>query len=502
MVKARIKILTISFILTLGLISLVAAQAVVPQTNGSSPHSEMTFLTVSSDGTVTGGGIFNGTELIPGISSSSPEVQNLMAAALIYWEGDMPPIPPELLNELIGGDGNGTDGFGSFGDIEELLNLIPNKMFVTAYPSGLSLSSIQTYSQNLADDFSSAFGLTLTKASEINLTIPEMFGIYITEYTYVSTSVPSGILTTLNDLGGLAEAFASVTDAHSIAYGAGIIGHALDLLMNMSGSGFEEILGQSFIFAAARWDFYLASAGRHNLSISQLMDHVGNISWGIDVSTAMLSVMFPNGTNITDYYPPGMTEGYDPPNLNGGFSAGESHSDIWIQFNYTFPLNLSVTRTFTIDGTPVTDYTIPMGTPIVVSIEVENLEANETAANVVLDDFAFFDKYPMISYLSGDLESGYVYDIGTLSPGQSVTIGYTIQFNEEGFYDYPRAEVSFVWNSTPYTAYSEHFVFEVASLDLFGLLARVVADYPLYAGIGITIVLGGILYQAYRIFKR
>ena len=165
-------------------------------------------------------------------------------------------------------------------------------------------------------------------------------------------------------------------------------------------------------------------------------------------------------------------------------------------------MNLSVTRTFTIDGTPVTDYTIPMGTPIVVSIEVENLEANETAANVVLDDSAFFDKYPMISYLSGDLESGYVYDIGTLSPGQSVTIGYIIQFNEEGFYDYPRAEVSFVWNSTPYTAYSEHFVFEVASLDLFGLLARVVADYPLYAGIGITIVLGGILYQAYRIFKR
>ncbi|MFX1352172.1 MAG: hypothetical protein ACFFA1_08135, partial [Promethearchaeota archaeon] len=132
MSKARIKTLTISFILTLGLISIFAAQAAVPQTNGSSPHSEMTFLTISSDGTVTGGGIFNGTELIPGISPSSPEVQNLMAAALVYWEGDTPPIPPELLNELIGGDenGNGTDGFGSFEDIDELLNLIPNQMFV------------------------------------------------------------------------------------------------------------------------------------------------------------------------------------------------------------------------------------------------------------------------------------------------------------------------------------------------------------------------------------
>ncbi|MFX0069285.1 MAG: hypothetical protein ACFE7S_08675 [Candidatus Hodarchaeota archaeon] len=504
MSKARIKTLTISFILTLGLISIFAAQAAVPQTNGSSPHSEMTFLTISSDGTVTGGGIFNGTELIPGISPSSPEVQNLMAAALVYWEGDTPPIPPELLNELIGGDenGNGTDGFGSFEDIDELLNLIPNQMFVTAYPSDLSLSSIQTYSQNLADDFGSAFGLTLTKASEINLTIPEMFGIYITEYTYVSSNVPSGILTNLSGLGGLAEVFSSVTDAQSIAYGAGIIGHALESLMNISGSGFEQIFGQSFIFAAARWDFYLASAGRHNLSINQLTGHAGDISWGTDVSTAMLSVMFPTGTNITDYYPPSMTVGYDPPNLSGGFSAGESHSDIWIQFNYTFPLNLSISRTFAIEGTPITDDSIPLGSPIEVTIEVENLEANETATSVVLSDSAFFVKYPMVNYLSGDLESGYVYDIGTLGPGQSVSVDYTIQFNDEGFYDYPRAEVSFVWNSTPYKAYSEHFVFEVASLDLLGLLARVVADYPLYAGIGIAAVFGGILYQAYRIIKK
>ncbi|MFX0096132.1 MAG: hypothetical protein ACFE7E_00060 [Candidatus Hodarchaeota archaeon] len=504
MVKTRIKILTISFILTLGLIGLVSAQAIVTQTNGSSPHSEMTFLTVSSDGTVTAGGIFNGTELIPGIGSGSPEVQNLMAAALVYWDGDIPPIPPEFLSELIGGDdnGGGTDGFGSFGDISELLNLIPNQMFVTAYPSDLSLSSIQTYSQNLADDFSSAFGLTLTKASEINLTIPEMFGVYVTEYTYISPNVPSGILATLGDLGGLAEAFASVTNAHSIAYGAGIIGNALESLMNISGSGFEDIFGQSFIFAAARWDFYLASAGSHNLSVSQLTGHLGNITWGIDVNTAMLNVMFPTGTNITDYYPTSMTLGYDPPNLSGGFSAGESYSDIWIQFNYTFPLNLSVSRTFAIDGTPVTDDSIPLGTPIEVTLEVENLEVNETATDVILDDSAFFNKYPMVSYLSGDLESSYVYNIGTLAPGQNVTIVYTIQFNEEGFYDYPRAEVSFVWNSTLYAAYSEHFVFEVASLDLFGLLARVVADYPLYAGIGIAIVLGGILYQAYRIIKK
>ncbi|MFX1351110.1 MAG: hypothetical protein ACFFA1_02695, partial [Promethearchaeota archaeon] len=177
-------------------------------------------------------------------------------------------------------------------------------------------------------------------------------------------------------------------------------------------------------------------------------------------------------------------------------------SDIWIQFNYTFPLNLSISRTFAIDGTPITDDSIPLGSPIEVTIEVENREANETATSVVLSDSGFFVKYPMVNYLSGDLESGYVYDIGTLAPGQSVSVDYTIQFNDEGFYDYPRAEVSFVWNSTPYKAYSEHFVFEVASLDLLGLLARVVADYPLYAGIGIAAVFGGILYQAYRIIKK
>lgn len=505
LVKPKPKTLTIGFILILGLLGLLTAQTGVSQTNGSSPHSEMAYFAVSGDGTVTGGVMVNGTDLIPGITSSSLEVQNLVAAALIYWDGDTPPIPAELLNELTGGgNGNGSDadGFGSFGDIEELLNLIPNRMFVTAYPSDLSLPSIQSYSQNLADDFGSAFGLTLTKASEINLTIPEMFGIYITEYTYVSSSVPSGILTTLSGLGGLAEVFSSVTDAHSTAYGAGIIGQALEPFLNISGSGFEEIFGQSFVVAAGRWDFYLASAGSHNLSISELAGHVGTVSWGTDVDTAMLNVIFPTGTSITDYYPSNMSMGYDPPNVGGGFSAGESYSDIWIQFNYTFPLNLSVTRTLTVNGTPVTDDSIPLGTPIGVTIEVRNLEANETASNVVLDDFAFFDKYSMVDYLGGDLDPGYTLSIGTLTPGQSVTVDYAIRFNEEGIYDYPRAEVSFIWNSTLYAAYSEHLVLKTASLGLFELLAKVVSEYPLYAGIGIAIVLGGILYQSYRIVKK
>lgn len=505
MVKTNLKTLAIGFILILGALGLLMAQAGIPQANGSSPHSEMAFFTVSSEGTVTGGVIINGTDLIPGITSSSPEVQNLIAAALIYWDGDTLPIPPELLNELMGGgngNGNDTDGFGSFEDIEELLNLVPDRMFVTAYPSYLSLSSIQSYSQNLADDFGSAFGLTLTKASEINLTIPEMFGIYIIEYTYVSSSAPSGILSMLSSSGGLAEVFSSVTDVHSIAYAAGVIGQALESFMNISGSGFEEIFGQSFVVAAGRWDFYLASAGSHNLSVSQLSGHAEAISWGTDVSTAMLNVIFPMGTSITDYYPPSMSVGYDPPNVGGGFSAGESYSDIWIQFNYTFPLNLSVTRTLTVDGMPVTDDSIPLGRSIGVTIEVENLEANETATNVVLDDFSFFDKYPMVDYLSGDLDPGYTFNIGTLTPGQSVTIDYAIRFDEEGIYDYPRAEVSFVWNSTLYTAYSEHFVLKTASLGLFELLAKVVSDYPLYAGIGIAVVLGGILYQSYRIVKK
>ncbi|MHA1917933.1 MAG: hypothetical protein ACTSUV_06445, partial [Candidatus Ranarchaeia archaeon] len=193
----------------------------------------------------------------------------------------------------------------------------------------------------------------------------------------------------------------------------------------------------------AYWEAKLTGAGSHTFSIKDLTPFTGNISMRSTSNFSLMMMHLPEEANVTDYYPP-MTQynatEQEPLTLFFNQTAGfTSVDDFNVTFNYNFPPKIVVTRFFS-------EYPTTADQPVNITLVVSNQD-NVTVTNVKLQDGGILNDYTTVQLVSGNPNGTWT----SIAPGENKTLTYSVTFESEGVYTFPRAPFFYDWNSTTYS---------------------------------------------------
>ena len=461
---------TLGVVLVLITSSLIAIPYALTE-GGEGFYSENIMGYADSKGRGYVGDLFikSGTQL-EGVST-----EGLLAGVILSQEGVR-----EILPELMGMD---MEGFESF------VNMIPPTVMVTVYVD-IPPEIASQRSEDVSQAFSNAYGVGLHQLMAMEPPIP--FGIetelpQISIVLYQSTGdledLSETYLDQLLDHGGLVELVKDASANGRLVPGAspdsadgsvllsGFVN--IDLILEYMPEDFmdnvtmfipEEILGLvGFAGGVSYWDRGVGSEDE-GLDLLGLLGVDEEVSFTDDSDMSLILLAAPNGTDIggetgapnvkiTTSLP------LDDPKIEFIYemltdlglltltAPGESIDSSSFQISVsgvTLPLNIEVSKSVSTQVASPNDV-------VEVTVTVTNHDT-ETMEDVSLDDSSGFQGYSLSTRLvSGTIQEHW----SAIGPGQSRTIGYTVELGQGGVYSLSPANVTYTYRELSFSDESD-----------------------------------------------
>src|SRR5256712_2580430 len=234
--------------------------------------------------------------------------------------------------------------------------------------------------------------------------------------------------------------------------------------------------------------------GVHQLDLKTLLGFQNNIVGDPAANVSLVSMSFQPGTIL-----------YSPmclPCYNNATSTyyldvtSSSQPDFVARFNYPFAPDIVIQKTSTPDNGPV-------GTTHIIVLTVQNL-TNVTATNLNLNDLQTSSSYAQTLQISPS--GAQTLQASILTPGNSMTMSYTVITTSSGVYVLSPATVNFLWtapNSTKISYNVNTDPTEVTSLS--GPLtqfSRTFTDFQPYSFLLLIPLLITPVIETYRLIRR
>lgn len=451
------------------IIVLSSLSAVLPLGLGADDefYSENMVGYVDDGGTAYVGDVFLDSEgSIGGMDWGGSATENLMGALILTRDG---------MGESI------LEGFGmELEEIGSMVNLIPETMMAAIYVD-IPPEEAESLSGPISDAFSSEYGIDLDPLFTFNPPVmgdenatgpPLQISIVLYQTDADFSEIADGIMDALSEKGGLADLISEAVSngalipgqgegsADGSAFVAGFFN--LDLITSRLGEAsipdemkefipldFEGPL--TFTGSVSYWEDGIAyEEDGETLDLLGLLGIEGEVTFSAesDMSNFLVvtgDIFDPEGeepnmklvtslplddlmsglfnesfidSGIVTVVEPGGT--IDPSSLELGVSG------------LTLPLNVKITKT-------VSDARVKEGSRVEVTVTIKNND-DDPMMNVELDDGGTISSYSLSSRLTSGSTSGYW---PRIDPGQSETISYTIELENNGVYSLSPAQMSY-----------------------------------------------------------
>jgi len=238
-----------------------------------------------------------------------------------------------------------------------------------------------------------------------------------------------------------------------------------------------------------------SKGGTHQLDLKSLLGFQNNLVGDPAANASLVSMSFQPGTIL-----------YNPPSLNPFWNnatstyylnvTSSSRPDFVANFNYPFSPNIVIQKTSTPDAGPV-------GTTHVVVVTVQNLD-NVTVTSLNVNDPQTSSNYAQTLQLSPS--GAQATQAAILTPGNSVTLSYTVTTVSSGVYVLSPATVNFLWtapNNTKITYSVATDPTEITSLaGPITQFTRTFTDFQPYSYLLLIPLLLTPVIETYRLVKR
>ena len=526
------------------IIVLSSLSAVLPLGLGADDefYSENMVGYVDDGGTAYVGDVFLDSEgSIGGMDWGGSATENLMGALILTRDG---------MGESI------LEGFGmELEEIGSMVNLIPETMMAAIYVD-IPPEEAESLSGPISDAFSSEYGIDLDPLFTFNPPVmgdenatgpPLQISIVLYQTDADFSEIADGIMDALSEKGGLADLISEAVSngalipgqgegsADGSAFVAGFFN--LDLITSRLGEAsipdemkefipldFEGPL--TFTGSVSYWEDGIAyEEDGETLDLLGLLGIEGEVTFSAesDMSNFLVvtgDIFDPEGeepnmklvtslplddlmsglfnesfidSGIVTVVEPGGT--IDPSSLELGVSG------------LTLPLNVKITKT-------VSDARVKEGSRVEVTVTIKNND-DDPMMNVELDDGGTISSYSLSSRLTSGSTSGYW---PRIDPGQSETISYTIELENNGVYSLSPAQMSYSHEDISFRKSSDKAEVRVAltqgtgivfqTLGVFwGVLETALDQVTGGSGsmvlTGVVLVLGGLLaFLEFRGFRK
>jgi hypothetical protein len=526
------------------IIVLSSLSAVLPLGLGADDefYSENMVGYVDDGGTAYVGDVFLDSEgSIGGMDWGGSATENLMGALILTRDG---------MGESI------LEGFGmELEEIGSMVNLIPETMMAAIYVD-IPPEEAESLSGPISDAFSSEYGIDLDPLFTFNPPVmgdenatgpPLQISIVLYQTDADFSEMADGIMDALSEKGGLADLISEAVSngalipgqgegsADGSAFVAGFFN--LDLITSRLGEAsipdemkefipldFEGPL--TFTGSVSYWEDGIAyEEDGETLDLLGLLGIEGEVTFSAesDMSNFLVvtgDIFDPEGeepnmklvtslplddlmsglfnesfidSGIVTVIEPGGT--IDPSSLELGVSG------------LTLPLNVKITKT-------VSDARVKEGSRVEVTVTIKNND-DDPMMNVELDDGGTISSYSLSSRLTSGSTSGYW---PRIDPGQSETISYTIELENNGVYSLSPAQMSYSHEDISFRKSSDKAEVRVAltqgtgivfqTLGVFwGVLETALDQVTGGSGsmvlTGVVLVLGGLLaFLEFRGFRK
>jgi hypothetical protein len=526
------------------IIVLSSLSAVLPLGLGADDefYSENMMGYVDDGGTAYVGDVFLDSEgSIGGMDWGGSATENLMGALILTRDG---------MGESI------LEGFGmELEEIGSMVNLIPETMMAAIYVD-IPPEEAESLSGPISDAFSSEYGIDLDPLFTFNPPVmgdenatgpPLQISIVLYQTDADFSEMADGIMDALSEKGGLADLISEAVSngalipgqgegsADGSAFVAGFFN--LDLITSRLGEAsipdemkefipldFEGPL--TFTGSVSYWEDGIAyEEDGETLDLLGLLGIEGEVTFSAesDMSNFLVAtgdIFDPEGeepnmklvtslplddlmsglfnesfidSGIVTVIEPGGT--IDPSSLELGVSG------------LTLPLNVKITKT-------VSDARVKEGSRVEVTVTIKNND-DDPMMNVELDDGGTISSYSLSSRLTSGSTSGYW---PRIDPGQSETISYTIELENNGVYSLSPAQMSYSHEDISFRKSSDKAEVRVAltqgtgivfqTLGVFwGVLETALDQVTGGSGsmvlTGVVLVLGGLLaFLEFRGFRK
>jgi hypothetical protein len=526
------------------IIVLSSLSAVLPLGLGADDefYSENMVGYVDDGGTAYVGDVFLDSEgSIGGMDWGGSATENLMGALILTRDG---------MGESI------LEGFGmELEEIGSMVNLIPETMMAAIYVD-IPPEEAESLSGPISDAFSSEYGIDLDPLFTFNPPVmgdenatgpPLQISIVLYQTDADFSEMADGIMDALSEKGGLADLISEAVSngalipgqgegsADGSAFVAGFFN--LDLITSRLGEAsipdemkefipldFEGPL--TFTGSVSYWEDGIAyEEDGETLDLLGLLGIEGEVTFSAesDMSNFLVvtgDIFDPEGeepnmklvtslplddlmsglfnesfidSGIVTIIEPGGT--IDPSSLELGISG------------LTLPLNVKITKT-------VSDARVKEGSRVEVTVTIKNND-DDPMMNVELDDGGTISSYSLSSRLTSGSTSGYW---PRIDPGQSETISYTIELENNGVYSLSPAQMSYSHEDISFRKSSDKAEVRVAltqgtgivfqTLGVFwGVLETALDQVTGGSGsmvlTGVVLVLGGLLaFLEFRGFRK
>ena len=451
------------------IIVLSSLSAVLPLGLGADDefYSENMVGYVDDGGTAYVGDVFLDSEgSIGGMDWGGSATENLMGALILTRDG---------MGESI------LEGFGmELEEIGSMVNLIPETMMAAIYVD-IPPEEAESLSGPISDAFSSEYGIDLDPLFTFNPPVmgdenatgpPLQISIVLYQTDADFSEMADGIMDALSEKGGLADLISEAVSngalipgqgegsADGSAFVAGFFN--LDLITSRLGEeGIPDEMKEfipldfegplTFTGSVSYWEDGIAyEEDGETLDLLGLLGIEGEVTFSpeSDMSNFLVAtgdIFDPEGeepnmklvtslplddlmsglfnesfidSGIVTVIEPGGT--IDPSSLELGVSG------------LTLPLNVKITKT-------VSDARVKEGSRVEVTVTIKNND-DDPMMNVELDDGGTISSYSLSSRLTSGSTSGYW---PRIDPGQSETISYTIELENNGVYSLSPAQMSY-----------------------------------------------------------
>ena len=235
--------------------------------------------------------------------------------------------------------------------------------------------------------------------------------------------------------------------------------------------------------------------GVHQLDLKTLLGFQNNIVGDPAANASLVSMSFQPGTIL-----------YNPPSLNPFWNnatstyylnvTSSSQPDFAANFSYPFAPDIIIQKTSTPDSGPV-------GTTHIVVVTIQNLD-NVTVTNLNVNDPQTSSNYAQTLQLSPS--GAQAMQAAILTPGNSLTLSYTVTTVSSGVYVLSPATVNFLWtapNSTKITYSVATDPTEITSLaGPITQFTRTFTDFQPYSYLLLIPLLLTPVIETYRLIKR
>jgi hypothetical protein len=456
---------------------------------------DLTAFVVGPDGSLTSTILAAGD--VGAFNTAAPHYDECLLALSIFRWGDYLDVLTGLMEVIT----NDTSGSSELEAMMGILDLLPPNAILMVFMGGSS-TEIQIWGDAVHLDFENVLGIQFARIFGMHIPIPNMT-VGIEAYGYfgeLESSDPIEIQgrdrfqTYMLNLGtsrrGGTE-LVTPTLANDSIGGVGIAGFINIGVLSGSPSPMKSNMQTPESITMAAWasrhaDKFFGSE-EQEFNVNEFVERTGTIGIGT-LDAFEFTMLFPAGVNITSYTPTDMYNSSSPEGVMVSRTTGHWQNDttditnIIINFEGDFPPGLAIRKTIT----PI----IPVGGTATVTIQVTNIDPNETVYEINVDDSHAWDAYlnlPHSNVIITGTTTGYW---ASIAPGDTETFSYQISITGEGGYVAQRANVTYedatarVWEKT-----SNQVYLTVSYTSLLEFLIILLQDIPWSIPVLLIIVL-------------